>query len=200
MRELLHSSAQLHSMYSLFLSMWTINQKTWEVHPLKMRLSVCLCATSSKNGPARAQVRPDQARLDQTPCTPTLYIPHSSTSSSLTLATHTLRTARTHGQQAGKQARNTNNNTSTTNTPYIHIKHKMPSQWNTDGRICRLPMPRIPRLGAKARDAGVYFSGGLVNTKMITAQQPRSNERPMDNTPGTPGVLCLHNRLSIASP
>ncbi|KAG0307460.1 hypothetical protein BGZ97_000384 [Linnemannia gamsii] len=37
----------------------------------------------------------------------------------------------------------------------------MPSQWNTDGRICRLPMPRIPRLGAKARDAGVYVSGGL---------------------------------------
>ncbi|KAF9965137.1 hypothetical protein BGZ70_005344 [Mortierella alpina] len=37
------------------------------------------------------------------------------------------------------------------------------SQWNADdrSRICRLPIPRIPRLGAKARDAGVYLSGAL---------------------------------------
>ncbi|KAG0374184.1 hypothetical protein BGX24_010719 [Mortierella sp. AD032] len=34
-------------------------------------------------------------------------------------------------------------------------------QWNSDSRVCRLPMPRIPRLGSKARDAGVYVSGGL---------------------------------------
>ncbi|KAG0098517.1 hypothetical protein BGZ93_011269 [Podila epicladia] len=38
------------------------------------------------------------------------------------------------------------------------------SQWNISDRhkrICLFPMPRIPRLGPKARDAGVYISGAL---------------------------------------
>ncbi|KAG0202085.1 hypothetical protein BGX28_005295 [Mortierella sp. GBA30] len=38
------------------------------------------------------------------------------------------------------------------------------SPWDVNdrrSRICRLPVPRIPHLGAKARDAGVYLSGAL---------------------------------------
>lgn len=41
------------------------------------------------------------------------------------------------------------------------------SQWNISDRhkrICLFPMPRIPRLGPKARDAGVYVSGALVKS------------------------------------
>lgn len=138
-----------------------------------------------RSGLARAQVRPDQ-----TPYTPTFH-PHPH---SLWRLVH----LRPQGHTDNKQAGIRNNNTFTLPPPshHIHIKHKMPSQWNTDGRICRLPMPRIPRLGAKARDAGVYVAGGLVNTTMIAVQRPKSNERPMDSE--TLGVLHFHNGLSIA--
>ncbi|GJJ78125.1 hypothetical protein EMPS_10484 [Entomortierella parvispora] len=40
----------------------------------------------------------------------------------------------------------------------------MSSQWNLNEhhkRICLFPIPRIPRLGPRARDAGVYISGAL---------------------------------------
>ncbi|KAG0277101.1 hypothetical protein BGZ95_006528 [Linnemannia exigua] len=40
----------------------------------------------------------------------------------------------------------------------------MSNQWNLSDRqkrICLFPMPRIPRLGPKARDAAIYISGAL---------------------------------------
>ncbi|KAF8922824.1 hypothetical protein BGZ58_003735, partial [Dissophora ornata] len=40
----------------------------------------------------------------------------------------------------------------------------MDSHWNLSDhhkRICLFPIPRIPRLGAKARDASIYLSGAL---------------------------------------
>jgi len=40
----------------------------------------------------------------------------------------------------------------------------MSSQWNLNDhhkRICLFPIPRIPRLGPKARNSGVYLSGAL---------------------------------------
>lgn len=56
-------------------------------------------------------------------------------------------------------------------TPTLHyIRPQVMSQWNISDRhkrICLFPMPRIPRLGPKARDAGVYISGALVKTKQL---------------------------------
>lgn len=47
----------------------------------------------------------------------------------------------------------------------------MSNQWNLSDRqkrICLFPMPRIPRLGPKARDAAIYISGALVCSVSIS--------------------------------
>jgi hypothetical protein len=90
-----------------------------------------------------------------------LNSPPSSLLSPLTfIDTGQVRKARNTGRRKGKD-----NKATTAPLHYLNFitQYNTMPQWNSDSRVCRLPMPRISRLGAKARDAGVYVAGGLVN-------------------------------------